>query len=167
MKPAMLLLVLVPIVVVAEEADEFSRANCFNNESITYDFFAPPKQMVVISWHTDTNNGVTHYAGSSDPIGCNGFLWPPGVPNPCPKGNLVESSYCTFDQNCLYPYTWRTRHAGIHNLTDGVPLPGISSRWIVEGRHSYYLGSLFGIPIAVIQNTGPETDCNLHFDQFY
>jgi hypothetical protein len=87
----------------AEEQDEFSRANCFNNESITYDFFAPPFQVQVISWHYDGDNGgLVHHVGASDPIWCYGSF------GACP-------STCFPWMACGCGIIASTRMAAIHN----------------------------------------------------
>lgn len=143
----------------------FSRANCVNNESIT---FMPGSwyEHAVISWHyipdeeSDEEYPDLHFAGDKDPIWCSSF------PN-CPEGNAFEDALCVPSDNCLWPLTvnWPAgRWAAIHSvvnlgLTAGkdfkVPLD-----WAVEGRHTIVYGWFYGIPIYQIFNTGPETGCN-------
>lgn len=149
-------LTLVAVVTGARAAqDEFSRANCFNNESITYDFFAPPFMGTVISWHYDTENGnAVHYVGASNPTYCYGQ-----PSNSCP-------STCVASTGCYWPILTGNRFAAIHNVEDNVPLPGLSSRWRTEGYHTHYFGVIYGIPIYYVSWTN-AVDCNLHFDQFY
>ena len=145
------------VLIAAEPADEFSRANCFNNESITYNYWDPPTQRGVISHHVDTDSGYAeHFKGSTDPVQC-------ASGPPCP-------TTCTTADACLWPVKWDTRHAAIHNFADGVPLPGISDRWSVHGVHVFVLWwemYPYPSPVSIKTYTGPVDDCNLHFDQFY
>lgn len=139
--------------------DEFSRANCFNNESITFSVFTTYDGNV-ISKHIDNEAfGEVHWTGGSLPVICYGFF-----SSNCP-------STCYITTGCLYPILEnRTRIAAIHNIADGVPFPTppwvTSSRWRVEGSHYNYLGMLFDEPFYFVTYTS-ATDCNLRFDQFY
>lgn len=135
----------------ADLTGHFSRANCFNNESIT---FIPldPGHRAVISWHTES--GTTHYAGDEDPVFCSS--------PPCPTGNLLEDARCEIGDNCLWPYSYHTitgRWAAIHNTSgfDNETTTG----WTVQGRHTQFFGSVFGVPVYYVTNSGPVTDCNL------
>lgn len=143
-----------PVSMAAEPSDLFSRANCFNNESITYNYFAPPQWRAVISWHYDThNNNAVHLIAHAKPISCFGQY-----SSNCP-------TVCTPAMNCLYPLTQDTRHAGIHNVYDGVPIPGVTTRWRVHGYHNTTYTN-FGFPIGIVTQTD-AVDCNLHLEQFY
>jgi hypothetical protein len=139
----------------AEEVDEFSRANCFNNESISYDYFAPAFKGQVISWHYDTQNGnAVHYVGASNPVVCYGQY-----SNSC-------SATCTAAMSCRWPLLYQNRMAAIHNVQDGVPLPGLSTRWHTHGYHNHTFGYLYGFFVYYVAETD-AVNCILHFDQFY
>lgn len=97
--------------VLSEEVDMFSRANCLNNESITYNYWEPPQWRLTFSYHYDTDSGNTHYAAS---------------------GPLA---YCDI-YGCWYHYEYTTRAAAVHWGEGGTP--GVSSRWNVFGNHRHY-----------------------------
>jgi hypothetical protein len=144
-----------PLATHAEEWDEFSRANCFNNESITYDFFYGYLEGAVISWHYDSEaDGEVHYVGHAPPVSC----WGQST-IPCP-------TTCYPNTSCLWPIVRSDRLAAIHNVADGVPLPGLSTRWHTRGYHNHWFGWVYGVPIYFVTETD-ASDCNLHFDQFY
>jgi len=147
----------------ASADDEFSRANCFNNESITFSIFSTYDGNV-ISQHFDRDNGNTvHYVGASVPAFCYGW-----VSTACPT-TCVESDLCLWE--ILYG---RNRMAAIHNTEDAVAWPLFtqigavvqSSRWRVVGKHTHFLGYLFDEPIYYVATT-EAVDCNLRLDQFY
>ncbi len=129
--------------VMAEEVEMFSRANCINNESITYDYFALPQWRLTFSEHIDHDqwgffNGVKFYFR-----------------------HLVASSplsHCDF-YNCWYFYEQTTRAAAIHIGEGGVP--GVSTNWGVKGEHWHYL-THFGH----VRLDSTASDCNLSYDQF-
>jgi hypothetical protein len=139
----------------AEPADQFSRANCFNNESITYNYWDPPQWRGVASWHFE--NGIRrHYVTPNPP-----------VLSTCTVGSggytMMNGLYCQ------HYWTSATRHAGIHGAfastetnPDGNLTPGFSSSWSVQGVH----GTLYP-GIAIVYQVTNASDCNLHFDQFY
>ena len=52
--------ILFPSSATADDVDTFSRANCFNNESITYNYFDPPESRGVFSHHFK-NGTRKHY----------------------------------------------------------------------------------------------------------
>lgn len=96
----------------ADEVDMFSRANCANNESITYNFFDPPQWRLTFSTHVDTQAGNSSHYVASGPL-----------------------AYCDIF-GCWYYYEYTTRAAAIHWGEGGVP--GFSSRWVVYGDHRHY-----------------------------
>lgn len=145
----------------AEPADLFSRANCFNNESITYNYFDPPQFRVIFSHHFK-NNVRQHYVTENPP-----------ARGTCRPG--VNGLHQVNGQYCLHLETYRTRHAGVHgqflssepnpdgDLNPGLlGLVGVLTPWRVDGIHTIV------IPGAgyVVRNT-TATGCNLHFEQFY
>jgi hypothetical protein len=134
-----------------EETDFFSRANCFNNETIAYDYFDPAQYRIVVSHHIDgENNNSVHYVGDKNPVYCYG-----DYSNSCP-------STCTDATNCAWGWSLNTRHAAIHNSEDSVSLPFLSTRWSTKG----YVATLLNGSYTVAWS-GLENDCNLHLDQFY
>jgi len=60
------MILLVAPCLVADEEDLFSRANCFNNESITYNYFDPPQLRAVFSHHFK-NGTRKHYVTENPP----------------------------------------------------------------------------------------------------
>ncbi|WP_143186880.1 hypothetical protein [Microbulbifer donghaiensis] len=137
----------------AEPADLFSRANCFNNESITYNYFDPPELRVVTSHHFE-NGVMKHYVTENPPVACSvgvGII------------QTVDGLYC------YYVATLDTRHAGVHGAflssepnPDGTLIPGVTTKWSVTGYHT----TIFPTGGYVSTNTS-ASDCNLHFEQFY
>lgn len=124
----------------AEPADEFSRANCFNNESITYNYWDPPQWRAVFSWHFDTHNGyAAHYV----------------TPN--------QLAYCDY-YTCWYYFFEATRHAAIHsgNEPNAGPIVWNSNRWFVNGKHDTLIPG-----VAITTRWTSAQDCNLRLDQFY
>jgi len=97
---------------IADEVDMFSRANCINNESITYNFFDPPQWRLTFSIHTDTQNGNAAHYVASGPL-----------------------AYCTW-YTCWYYYEYTTRADAVHWGEGGTP--GFSSRWRTTGDHRHY-----------------------------
>lgn len=147
-------LALISFVAGAEEVDQFSRANCFNNESISYDFFAPAWRGGVISHHFDSESGnAVHFVGHAAPIRCYGNQ------TSCP-------STCTPAMQCLWPIITANRMAAIHNVEDGVPIPGVTSRWRTKGYHNHTIPAPFPFPVYYVVET-EAVDCNFHFNQFY
>lgn len=138
----------------AEEIDEFSRANCFNNESISYDLFAPAWRGGVISHHFDTENGnAVHFVGHTAPIRCYGNQ------TNCP-------STCTPQMQCIWPPITSNRMAAIHNVEDSVPVPGVTTRWRTKGYHNHTIPAPFPFPVYYVVET-EAVDCNLRPKQFY
>jgi len=140
----------------AEPADQFSRSNCFNNESITYNYFDPPEWRTVFSWHFE-NGTRRHYVTPNPPyiFGC--YVGSGGY-------TMINGLYCP------HYLTSATRHAGIHGAfastepnPDGNLTPGITTAWSVEGVHTTYFP---GAGTYVVSRTY-ASDCNLHFEQFY
>jgi hypothetical protein len=138
----------------AEPVDLFSRANCFNNESITYNFFDPPETRFVSSFHS-LNGNTVHYV-TENPI----FSCRPGLP-----GEVTTVS----GQVCLYTDSTQTRHAAVHGLfsssepnPDGNLFPGVTSAWSVRGFHVTVVPG-----VGDVGTVTDASDCNLHFDQFY
>jgi len=145
----------IPVSFAAENADRFSRANCFNNESITYNYFNPPKYRLVFSRHFK-NGDLKHYVTEGEPD------WTTCLPG-FHGNHQVNGLYC---YHFLYS---ATRQAGVHGAflssepnPDGNLFPGITSDWRVEGVH--YAKRRFGQIVSVDTEA---TDCNLHLDQFY
>lgn len=137
----------------AEPADLFSRANCLNNESITYNYFDPPEIRTVFSTHY--KNGVyKHYVTDANPVACS------------PATGTVRTASGLF---CVYSPHSATRHAGVHGAflstepnPDGNLVPGVTTAWRVVGSHRTMFP--WGGSVQVLTNA---TDCNFHFDQFY
>ncbi len=157
----------VPAVLYADDVDQFSRANCFNNESITYDYFAPPWYGAVVGHHYDQWNGNhIHYVGHDDPIACYGNFNPP--PGLCPSSpGWYEDAKCELWQQCFFPLGYSNAFKAIHNVSDNVGTPEIPvTRWRTVGLHNHYYGEFFGVPVQIVDQT-EATDCNLHFNQFY
>ncbi|GAB4194358.1 MAG: hypothetical protein Tsb002_25800 [Wenzhouxiangellaceae bacterium] len=134
------------MVYAAEPADTFSRANCFNNESITYNYFDPPEWRAVFSWHWDKRvNAWVHYV-TENPL-----------------------AYCDA-VTCWHHFTLQTRHAGVHGMflssepnPDGTMLPGLNGmHWVVSGIHTTIVPG-----VTYFQQGTSASDCNLHFDQIY
>ncbi|MFK8017021.1 MAG: hypothetical protein AB8G17_16470 [Gammaproteobacteria bacterium] len=98
--------------VVADEVDMFSRANCINNESITYNFFDPPQWRLTFSIHFDTQNNYQSSYVASGPL-----------------------AFCDFS-GCWYQYQYTTRAAAVDWGAGGVP--GVSDRWFVNGDHRHF-----------------------------
>lgn len=89
-----------------------SRANCGNNESITWDDnLIGNEWRLTFSYHNDRPAGRTHYAVS-------GPLW-----------------RCTAT-TCWYYYEYTAHAPAIHWFEGGVP--GTSDRWSVGGDHRHY-----------------------------
>ncbi len=89
-----------------------SRANCVNNESITWDDNLFLKEWrLTFSYHNDRPNGRTHYAVSGPLAICTGT-------------------------SCWYYYEYTTWAPAVHVGEGGVP--GISDRWSVGGDHRHY-----------------------------
>ena len=137
----------------AEPADLFSRANCFNNESITYNYFDPPELRFVASHHFE-NGSMKHYVTENPPAVC----W-------FATGSVktVSGLYCH------YYATSNTRHAAVHGAfassepnPDGTLVPGVTTKWSVTGYHTTLLPT--GGYVRTVTNAN---NCNLHFDQFY
>lgn len=152
------LLLMLSTVAMAEEADEFSRANCFNNESITYNYFDPPEWRAVFSWHFE--NGIRRHYVTENPI----------VPSECNPNPNCAQGYCNMDgQACLHYITVATWHGGVHGLfnssepnPDGNLWPGFTEKWRSDGVHGWLVGGVFP------WNTYTSADdCNAHFEQFY
>lgn len=120
----------------AEEVEKFSRANCANNESITYNFWDPPEWRLTFSYHQDLENNYAEHYVASGPF-----------------------SHCDI-YGCWYLYEHTTRAAAVHWGEGGVP--GVSTRWAVIGDHRTYLDWL-GV-FTYYWTTA--RDCNLSFDQF-
>lgn len=151
-----LIVVLAPSLSAADMTGHFSRANCVNNESITFTPLRTQFPAAVISWHTP-DWGLLHYAGHEDPNVC--------ALQPCPTNpNPLEDATCYTHDFCGWPMTtnWSGRWAAIHNVSLSDQNNGFQTGpWTVEGRHVVYTGPLFGNPTAVVIESGPETDCNL------
>lgn len=139
----------------ADVTGHFSRANCINNESITFLPLAP-LSMAVISWHKKPAPQYYegHYAGDEDPVACS-------IPT-CPTSpGWDEDARCEESDNCLWTFSFHTlsgRWAAIHRVSG---LDSDASSWTSEGRHVIWLGEVFGIPLYQVIDSGPETDCNL------
>lgn len=89
-----------------------SRANCVNNESITWDDNLFLKEWrLTFSYHNDRPAGRTHYAVS---------------------GPLAT---CT-TTSCWYYYQYTTWAPAVHWGEGGAP--GVSNRWSVGGDHRHY-----------------------------
>ena len=99
-------------IIFAEDVDMFSRANCVNNESITYNFFDPPEWRLTFSTHVDTQNGNASHYVAGGPL-----------------------AYCDI-YGCWYYYELTTRADAVHWGEGGVP--GISTRWVAYGDHRHY-----------------------------
>jgi hypothetical protein len=96
----------------AEEAEKFSRANCINNESITYNWWDPPVWRLTFSYHQDLeNNYAEHYVASGPFSHCDAY-------------------------GCWYLYENTTDASAIHVGEGGVPG---STRWATIGDHRTYL----------------------------
>jgi hypothetical protein len=138
-------------VAVADVTGQFSRANCINNESITYYPLGPYYDRGVISWHYDTDDGdALHYAGHDDPFSCN-------TAPVCPTSGFGEDAKCWPANQCY----WLVENAiwlnAVHNDSDdGI----VGDRWRVEGRHTT-IWTAYPYMTYTIYNSGPETDCNL------
>lgn len=156
---AMLLLACLPVcVLAAEDADEFSRANCFNNESITYNYFDPPEWRAVFSWHFQL--GFRKHYVTENPI----------VPQECNEFPQCHLGYCNMPgQMCLHYIMVDTWHGGVHGAfnssepnPDGLLPPGAVFSWSTEGVHGWLVAGVFP------WNSYTEADdCNLHFEQIY
>lgn len=139
----------------AEPADEFSRANCFNNESITYNYWDPPEWRGVYSWHYQL--GVKkHYVTENPPDIMTCYAGGAG-------NHMVSGLYC------LHYMTLATRHAAVHGAfassepnPDGTMVPGFSTDWYVEGVHAVWYPGFGGFNVYT-----SASDCNLRFEQFY
>lgn len=57
-------------IIAAEETDMFSRANCINNESISYNFFEPAQWRLTFSTHIRSSTSENHYVASGPFVGC-------------------------------------------------------------------------------------------------
>lgn len=139
----------------AEPADEFSRAECFNNESITYNYWDPVEWRSVYSWHF-LNGERQHYVTENPPA------WETCVPG-FSGFTQVNGWYC------FHFVTSQTRHAGVHGAflssepnPDGTMIPGFEYGWTVQGIHTTVIP---GVIYWIVHTTA--SDCNLHFEQFY
>jgi hypothetical protein len=136
---------------VPDPDQQISRANCLNNESITFQPTVPPMPLSVFSWHFE--HGIRrHYVTENAPT-------PDCAPNPpCHLG------YCnTSGQYCLYYLRVGTRQAAIHGsiapseaYSDGPLVPGVTTKWSVEGVHGMLWLGAFPINFYTSAN-----DCNL------
>lgn len=140
---------------VSANQDQFSRANCWNNESLTFSLLTPPESRAVFSWHF--KNGVRkHYVteNPADPATCRisggGF-------------HQVSGLYC------FHHFTTKRRHAAIHGRflssepnPDGNLTPGTTSAWRTEGIHTLNLPGIGGFSWPT-----NARNCNLHYSQFY
>jgi len=143
-------LILAPLNARSDDYDYFSRANCFNNESITYNYWSPPEYRAVASQHYDTeNNNAMHTTCDQLPVSCL-------LGQPCPNS-------CTVLDQCMCGYTQNTRHAAIHMGEEGSLFNWPwSDRWFVRGGHSFWAPGAW--PYTYVTQA---TDCNGHLDQFY
>lgn len=142
-------------VIAAEPADLFSRAKCYNNESITYNYWDPAQWRTVYSWHF-VNGHRQHYVTEN----------PPDISTCYPSAggyHQVNGLYCQH-----FP-TLQTRHAGVHGAflssepnPDGDLSPSGPQTWTVQGVHTTVYP---GIGYSVTHTSA--SDCNLHFEQFY
>lgn len=140
----------------AEPADLFSRANCYNNESITYNYFDPDEWRTVISWHY-LNGTLQHYVTEN----------PPYLPSchPGTGGNHQVNGLL-----CGHQWELDDRQAGVHGAflssepnPDGDLTPGCAAgSWRTLGDH-YTLTPGIGF----VEVHTEATDCNAHPEQFY
>jgi hypothetical protein len=153
-----LLIVAVQSVSAQEPADLFSRANCYNNESITYNYWDPAENRWVFSWHFK-NDVRQHYV----------------TPNPVATGTCVigfNGSHMVNGLICEHYSTLDTRHAAVHGLLnvlfgepnpDGDLTPGCGQGpWRTEGYHTTLIPGIGGITTRSFAH-----NCNARFDQFY
>ncbi|CAA0121169.1 Uncharacterised protein [Halioglobus japonicus] len=139
----------------AEPADLFSRANCLNNESITYNYFDPPEMRGALSWHF--KNGIRkHYVTEN-----------PAYAPTCAPG--TDGNHQVNGLMCSHLFTMGTWHGGVHGAfnssepnPDGTLTPGVTTGWVTIGLHRTLT---YGVGVATTYTLA--TDCNLHFEQFY
>ncbi len=136
---------------VQAKSDQFSRANCGNNESITYDYFDPPQWRAVFSHHFESGS-QKHYVTEN----------PAAI---CVRG--VGGYHQVNGRVCLHYPTYKTRHAAVHGLflssepnPDGF-LSGTSD-WSVLGYHATIIPR-----VGYRRSVTSATSCNLRFEQFY
>lgn len=129
-----------------------SRANCLNNESITFQPTVPPMPIAVFSWHFE--HGVRQHYVSENPI----------VPSECHPNPPCSLGFCnTSGQFCLHYFEVGTRQAAIHgsvapseSYSDGPLIPGVTTKWSVEGVHAMMWLGAFPINFYTA-----AIDCNL------
>jgi hypothetical protein len=139
-------------VALADMIGDFSRANCINNESISW-WPSFPTYRAVITWHYDTYLGdLLHFAGDEDPVFC--------ATSPCPTSNLLNDATCWPWDNCGWTVHYGVWFPAVHSTNDAPGEPPGSPRWRVEGRHV----TMYSPPPWVVYATvasGPVNNCNL------
>lgn len=128
--------------------NSFSRANCNNNESISFTFIQESR--AVFSHHR--RNGVfKHYVTESPPAA--------GTCHPHSPGGQLNG------QHCLHLFQTKSRHAGVHGgIAPSEPSSDQNyfSSWTVYGVHAINWGSgLGGITVR-----SWASSCNLEYWQF-
>lgn len=140
---------------------DFSRANCINNESISYFPGDTFNQRAVVSRHYPAS-GTPHTAGDEDPTYC--------ASPPCPVSpSWREDALCYSEDYCLWSVHFARPFAGFDigrwaalHSTSGLDAssPFHTPPWTVEGSHATILWA-FGYPLYTSTDTGPETGCNV------
>ncbi|MDH5242032.1 MAG: hypothetical protein OEW73_14745 [Gammaproteobacteria bacterium] len=140
---------------ISESADHFSRANCWNNESLSWSLIQ--QQWRGVFSHHWKNGVKQHYVTEN----------PPAYPS-CVLG--VNGDHDIYGFQCLYYVTKEYRHAGVHGgfLSSDDPHPDgdlslfTTTDWYVEGKHTTWIK-----PINKFLFTATSAiDCNGEIGQF-
>lgn len=138
----------------ANAASHFSRANCWNNESISWSLISP--QWRGVFSHHFLNGVKKHYVTENPPI------YPSCVPG-------INGNHEVNGLRCAYSMTKELRHAGVHGAVlssepnpDGNLSPGTTSAWSVTGYHTVWLKPIN----KFLYSETSANDCNGEFDQF-
>lgn len=129
--------------------NHFSRANCWNNESISWTVVGGYHWRVVFSRHFK-NGTKKHYVTENPPV------YPTCLPG-------FNGNHQVNGLSCSHWYTKELRHAGVHGAflssepnPDGTLSPGTTSAWSVQGVHHRWIKSINKFLLTETE----ASDCN-------
>lgn len=121
--------------------NSFSRANCLNNESLTYYLLAQESRAVFSAHYRP---GVAHHYVTENPIAA----------GTCHSHPSNQGGAMLNGQHCLHTFTTGFRHPGIHGSllpTEPSTDTDFFPSWTTRGTHSISLGSgLGGITVRTV-----------------